>query len=94
MAIKRITFRLYPNQAQNNKLHYGRKLHCSLYNACVYHRKTQYKRFGKNVNYFDQQNCLPDYARGLERVSLDAESSSSTLCGSMRQLGARKRQKR
>ena len=31
---------------------------------------------------------------GLERSSLDAESSSSTLCGSMRQLGTLKRQKR
>jgi putative transposase len=34
-----------------------------------------------------------NYARGLEQASLDAESSSSTLCGSMRQLGAKKRQK-
>ena len=35
-----------------------------------------------------------DYARGQELSSLDAESPSSTLCGSMRQLGAKKRQKR
>lgn len=60
MAIKRITFRLDPNQTQNNKLHYSQKLHCSLYNACVYHRKTESKKFGKNLNYFDQQNCLPE----------------------------------
>jgi putative transposase len=32
-------------------------------------------------------------ARGLERASLDAELPSSTSCGSMRQLGAKKRQK-
>lgn len=63
MAIKRITFRLDPNQTQINKLHYWRKLHCSLYNACVYHRKTEYKEFGKNVNYFDQQNCLPEFKK-------------------------------
>ncbi|NJM88303.1 MAG: transposase [Hydrococcus sp. RU_2_2] len=61
MAIKRITFRLYPNKAQNDKLHYWKKLHCLLYNACVYHRKTEYKKFGKNVNYFDQQNSLPAF---------------------------------
>jgi len=30
---------------------------------------------------------------GLERASQDAESPSSTLCGSMKQLGALKRQK-
>ena len=33
------------------------------------------------------------YARGLERSSLDSESSSSISCGSMRQLGAKKSQK-
>ncbi len=37
--------------------------------------------------------CL-NYARGMERASLDAESPSSTLCGSMKQLGTMKRQKR
>jgi putative transposase len=34
-----------------------------------------------------------NYARGQELSSLDVESPSSTLCGSMRQLGAKKRQK-
>ncbi len=34
------------------------------------------------------------WARGQELASLDAESASSTDCGSMRQLAARKRQKR
>ncbi len=34
------------------------------------------------------------YARGLERPSSDVESPSSILCGSIRQLGALKRQKR
>ncbi|MEQ8381995.1 MAG: transposase, partial [Coleofasciculus sp. A1-SPW-01] len=33
------------------------------------------------------------WARGLERTSLDAELPSSTDCGSMKQLGAQKRQK-
>jgi hypothetical protein len=32
---RRITFRLYPSKAQNEKLHYWRKLHKLLYNACV-----------------------------------------------------------
>lgn len=34
------------------------------------------------------------WARGLERSSLNTESPSSTSCGSMRQLGAKKREKR
>ncbi|AFZ37535.1 transposase IS891/IS1136/IS1341 family [Stanieria cyanosphaera PCC 7437] len=61
MATKRITFRLYPTKTQNQQLHYWRKLHCLLYNACAYHRKTSYKRFGKSVSYYDQQNCLPEF---------------------------------
>ena len=61
MTIKRVTFRLYPNKAQNDKLHYWRRLHQLLYNACLEHRRTAYKRFGKSINYFDQQNCLPEF---------------------------------
>lgn len=61
MSTKRVTFRLYPSRTQANKMHYWRRLHKDLYNACVEHRKTSYKKFGKSVNYFDQQNCLPDF---------------------------------
>ena len=58
---RRVTFRLYPTASQNDRLHYWRKLHKLLYNACVSHRSTQYKQFGKSINYFDQQNCLPEF---------------------------------
>ena len=58
---RRVTFRLYPNKTQEQKLHYFRKLHKHLYNACVYHRKTQYQKFGQSVDYFDQQNALPAF---------------------------------
>ena len=61
MAIKRVTFRLYPNRAQNQQLHYWRRLHCHLYNACIEHRRTSYKKFGKPVDYFVQQNALPEF---------------------------------
>lgn len=58
---RRVTFRLYPTASQDEKLHCWRKLHKLLYNACVSHRRTQYKQFGKSINYFDQQNCLPEF---------------------------------
>ncbi|GAX34919.1 RNA-guided endonuclease InsQ/TnpB family protein [Nodularia sp. NIES-3585] len=61
MATKRVTFRLYPSKAQANKMHYWRRLHKDLYNSCVEHRRTSYKRFGNSVDYFNQQNCLPDF---------------------------------
>jgi len=46
---RRVTFRLYPTRQQEDTLHYWRKLHCSLYNAAVYNRKTQYQKFGHSV---------------------------------------------
>ena len=61
MATKRVTFRLYPSKIQANRMHYWRRLHKDLYNACVEHRKTSYKKFNRSVDYFDQQNCLPEF---------------------------------
>jgi putative transposase len=36
-------------------------MHCALYNAAVYNRKTQYQKFGHKVDYLEQQNCLPAF---------------------------------
>lgn len=59
--IRRVTFRLYPSNAQLKILSYWRCLHKDLYNAAVANRKTQYKHFKKSVDYYEQQNCLPDF---------------------------------
>ncbi|BAZ20572.1 putative transposase IS891/IS1136/IS1341 family protein [Kalymmatonema gypsitolerans NIES-4073] len=61
MALRRATFKLYPTNKVNAELHYHRKLHKDLYNAAVSNRITFYKKFGKSVSYFEQQNCLPDF---------------------------------
>lgn len=61
MLTRRVTFRLYPTHCQQETLHYWRKLHCSLYNAAVYNRKTQYQKFGHLVDYLEQQNSLPAF---------------------------------
>ena len=80
MATKRITFRLYPSASQNQKLHYWRKLHKLLYNACVNHRITQYVRFGKSINYFDQQNCLPEFKEcWIEYKELGSHALQATV---------------
>lgn len=63
MVTHKITFRLYPSIAIAATLHYHRRLHKELYNACVYHRKAEYQKFGKFVTYFDQQNCLPAFKK-------------------------------
>jgi putative transposase len=61
MALRRATFRLYPQATVNQKLCYHRKLHKELYNSAVSNRITAYKKFGQSVSYFEQQNCLPDF---------------------------------
>ncbi len=61
MLTRRVTFRLYPTRQQEDTLHYWRRMHCALYNAAVYNRKTQYQKFGHSVSYFEQQNCLPAF---------------------------------
>ncbi len=58
---RRVTFRLYPNKSQTEKLHNWRRLHCYLYNGALSNRRTQYKRFHHKVDYFEQQNCLPAF---------------------------------
>lgn len=59
MATRRQTFRLYPNKTQEKALFEARRLHVYLYDACVAHRKTEYKMGNSAVDYFTQQNCLP-----------------------------------
>jgi len=61
VAVRRVTFQLYPNKSQEQILRYHRKLHKDLYNAAVSNRFVQYQRFGKRVEYFEQQNSLPAF---------------------------------
>lgn len=63
MAVRRQTFRLYPNKAEQRALFGSRRLHCYLYNACVSHRQTEYRLGNKSVDYFTQQNLLPAFKK-------------------------------
>ena len=77
---RRVTFRLYPSASQNDKLHYWRRLHKDLYNACVSHRRTQYKQFSRSVNYFDQQNVLPEFKKcWIEYKELGSHALQATV---------------
>jgi putative transposase len=38
-------------------------MHKDLYNAALYHRKTEYQKFGNKVDYLQQQNCLPEFKK-------------------------------
>lgn len=61
VVTRRVTFKLYPSAAQATVLHRWRAMHKDLYNASVVNRRTQYKKFGHSVNYFEQQNSLPGF---------------------------------
>ncbi|EGJ32809.1 MULTISPECIES: RNA-guided endonuclease TnpB family protein [Moorena] len=74
----RQTFRLYPTESQKTKLFYARSLHQLLYNACLAHRRYEWKVNRKSVDYLEQQNILPAYKecwpeyKGLYSTSLQA----------------------
>ena len=61
MAVRRVTFRLYPKPAAVKKLLWARRMHSLLYNAAIANRKTQYEKFGYSVSYLEQQNSLPAF---------------------------------
>ena len=80
MALRRATFRLYPNKQVSEMLHYHRQLHKDLYNAAVSNRITSYKKFGKSVSYFEQQNCLPDFKEvWIEYKEINSQALQATL---------------
>jgi putative transposase len=80
LALRRATFRLYPTKKINEILHYHRKLHKDLYNAAVYHRKTEYHKFGKSIKYLEQQNCLPEFKeQWTEYKNINSQALQATL---------------
>ena len=75
-----MTFRLYPNQKTESLLRYHRKLHKDLYNAAVNNRFTQYQKFNHKVDYFEQQNCLPEFKEvWVEYKELPSHALQATL---------------
>jgi putative transposase len=80
MAIRRVTFRLYPNKAQEKKLFEARRIHCYLYNACIAHRRYEWRANQRTVSYFEQQNCLPEFKEfWVEFAYLNSLSLQATV---------------
>ncbi len=80
VTVRRQTFRLYPNKAQEKALFDARRLHGYLYNACISDRQTEYKQSRKSVTYFDQQNALPSFKRQWpEFGKLNSQALQSTV---------------
>jgi putative transposase len=80
MLTRRITYKLYPSRQQEVQLHYWRRLHCNLYNAALSNRKTQYQKFNHSVDYFEQQNSLPEFKEvWTEYKELGSHALQATL---------------
>jgi putative transposase len=80
IVTRRVTYRLYPSRQQEQKLFYHRRLHCLLYNAAIANRRNQYQHFGKSVDYYEQQNCLPQFKKvWTEYQEINSQALQATL---------------
>ena len=60
MERRKVTFKLYPSEADAKRLRGWLCLHCELYNAALQERIEAYRKAGKSISYYDQQNTLPE----------------------------------
>jgi len=59
MERRKVTFKLYPNAREAERLTSWIRLHGELYNAALEERIDAYRKAGKSSSYYDQQNTLP-----------------------------------
>ncbi|MFS8886655.1 RNA-guided endonuclease InsQ/TnpB family protein, partial [Synechococcus sp. H70.2] len=83
LVVRRQTFRLYPNKTQERALLSARRLHCYLYNACVAHRRYEYRRNRRTVSYLEQQNLLPEFKKAWPEF---AQLSSMALQATVKRV--------
>ena len=80
MQRRKVTFKLYPNAKETARLAAWVHLHCELYNAALQERIEAYRKVGKSISYYDQQNCLPEVkAARPEFVELGSHALQQTL---------------
>lgn len=80
MERRKVTFKLYPSAAQAERLEAWVRLHCELYNAALQERIDAYRKAGKTIGYYEQQNVLPEIkAARPELVELGSHALQETL---------------
>jgi putative transposase len=80
MERRKVTFRLYPNATQAERLTGWIRLHCELYNAALEERIDAWRKTGKSISYYEQQNVLPAIkADRPEFVELGSHALQQTL---------------
>jgi putative transposase len=80
MERRKVTFKLYPNAREAERLEGWVRLHCELYNAALQERIEAYRKVGKSISYYDQQNVLPEIkAARPEFIELGSHALQQTL---------------
>ncbi|MBB5428808.1 putative transposase [Paraburkholderia sp. JPY158] len=80
MERRKVTFKLYPDVREAERLTAWVRLHCELYNAALEERIDAYRKHGISLSYFDQQNTLPEIkAVRAEFVELGSHALQQTL---------------
>jgi putative transposase len=83
MQRRKVTLKLYPNAAQAARLEAWTRLHCELYNAALEERIDAWRKAGKSISYYDQQNALPEIKAARPEF---AELGSHALQATLRKL--------
>jgi putative transposase len=55
MERRKVTFRLYPNATQAERLTGWIRLHCELYNAALEERIDAWRKTGKSISYYGRR---------------------------------------
>ncbi len=80
MQRRKVTLKLDPNAAQTARLEAWTRLHCALTNAALEERIDAWRKVGKSISYYDQQNALPEIkADRPEFVELGSHALQQTL---------------
>ncbi|WP_031406209.1 RNA-guided endonuclease TnpB family protein [Thiomonas sp. FB-Cd] len=80
MQRRKVTLKLYPIAAQAARLEDWTRLHCELYNAALEERIDAWRKEGKSISSFDQQNVLPQIkADRPEFIALGSHALQQTL---------------
>ena len=75
-----IKYKLYPNKAQDKRLHEVKTLHCRLYNAALEQRRDAWGRRGVSLSRRDQSKELTQLRRESDDYrSINAQASHETL---------------
>lgn len=80
MALRKVTFRMYPNAAQTERLEELLGLHQRVYNTALEERIRAYRERGESLNYHDQAKALTQWRASVPALAgVNAQSQQNTL---------------